>query len=86
MMAKVLEGFCAVCGSNMSGGFIRNPKIFDKRFGDWCFACWHVPDQKHFDETGERVLNDTDYMIEGGWNKKDAAFHVKAVKKLLKVR
>ena len=86
MAKKLPEGFCAVCGSEMTGGFIRNPKIFDQRVGDWCFACWHVPDQKCFDETGERVFNGVDYMIDGGWSKQLAAFHVKAVKKLFKVR
>ena len=86
MVKKYPEWLCAVCGGSMNGGFIRNPRIFDKSYGDWCFACWHVPDQQHFEETGERWLNNMEYMLGGGWNKQESAFHIKAVKKLFKVR
>ena len=85
-MARIIEGICAACGSDLSRGFIRNPSIFGKHYGDWCFACWHVPDSYHYHETGEQVLRDLEYMMDGGWNKKEAIMHIKAVKKLLKIR
>jgi hypothetical protein len=85
-MARFSEDVCAACGSDMTRGFIRNPSIFGKHYGDWCFACWHVPDLARFEETGERVLKDLEYMTDGGWSKKESLLHIKAVKKLLKMR
>ena len=83
---KYPEGFCCVCGSSMDGGFVRTPAIFGKTYDDWCFACWNVPKHLLFEETGERGLNSLEHMMEGGWSNPEAIFHIKAVKKFLKMR
>jgi hypothetical protein len=78
---------CNICGGTLEDGFCRNPLLFGKHPGPICFACFTVPAQPPDWQRGDpKPLHTVDDMISFGWSQKEAKFHLRAVKRFLRIR
>lgn len=78
---------CNICGGSLEDGFCRDPKLFGKRPGPICFACFTVPAQPPDWKRGDpKPLHSLDDMMSFGWTKEEAKLHIRAVKKFFKIR
>jgi hypothetical protein len=77
---------CQICGGSLDDGYCRAFEVFEKSVGPVCFACMNVPAQPSGWKRGDsRPLYSVDEIMTFGWDKREAKFHLRAVKRFFHI-